>query len=191
MVRALLAGTKTQTRRIVKPNAWVTDDCDAGYDGQPVGVQPYIDIYRCPYGRLGDRLWVRETAYYDEGDGRLPKLKPEGFDPSALYYRADGECCEQIPECACAEVGKPRWTPSIHMPRWASRIALEITGVRVERLQEISRGDAMAEGCPHPNMQQGPNPRVWYADLWDGINGAGSWNANPWVWVVSFKRVTP
>lgn len=77
------------------------------------------------------------------------------------------------------------------MPRWASRILLEVTAVRVERLQDISRGDAMAEGCPFPNMAKGDDPRKWYADLWDQINGAGSWEANPWVWVVEFKRVTP
>ncbi|MGE5866558.1 MAG: hypothetical protein ACM32J_15885, partial [Rhizobacter sp.] len=85
-----------------------------------------------------------------------------------------------------------RWKPSIHMPRAASRITLEGTGVRVERLQDISRGDAMAEGCPSPNMRDGDDPRKWYADLWDSINGASScWDANPWVWVVEFKRITP
>lgn len=75
------------------------------------------------------------------------------------------------------------------MPRWASRITLEVTGVGVERLNDISRGDAMDEGCPFPNMAQGDDPRRWYADLWDSINGAGAWKLNPWVWVVSFRRI--
>jgi hypothetical protein len=75
------------------------------------------------------------------------------------------------------------------LPAWASRITLEIVSVRVERLQEISRGDAMAEGCPFANMADGPNPRDWYAELWESINGPGSWDANPFVWVVEFRRV--
>lgn len=77
------------------------------------------------------------------------------------------------------------------MPRWASRITLEITGVRLERLQDISRGDAMAEGCPHQNMAHGDDPRKWYADLWNDINGPGSWDKNPWVWVIEFKVAKP
>lgn len=84
---------------------------------------------------------------------------------------------------------KRKWKPSIHMPRKASRIMLEVTRVRVERLQEISRGDAMAEGCPFQNMAKGADPRKWYADLWKTINGPGSWDLNPWVWVIEFKRV--
>ena len=84
-----------------------------------------------------------------------------------------------------------RWKPAIHMPRAASRITLEVTGVRVERLQAISRGDAMAEGCPFANMAAGPDPRDWYRDLWNEINGPGAWDQSPWVWVVEFRRVTP
>jgi hypothetical protein len=75
------------------------------------------------------------------------------------------------------------------MPRWASRITLEITNIRVERLNEITRGDAMAEGCPFPNMADGPDPREWFFDLWESINGAGSSFANPWVWVIEFRKV--
>ena len=75
-----------------------------------------------------------------------------------------------------------------NMPRWASRITLKVTGVRIEHLQDMNRGDAMAEGCPFPNMAKGPNPMVWFAQLWDEINGKGSWDADPWVWVYDFKR---
>jgi hypothetical protein len=82
-----------------------------------------------------------------------------------------------------------KWKPSIHMPRWASRITLKITGVRVERLNEISRGDAMAEGCPHSNLAYGQNPCDWFHELWESINGPESWAANPWVWVVEFQKV--
>jgi hypothetical protein len=81
------------------------------------------------------------------------------------------------------------WRPSIHMPRWACRIVLQVTGVRVERLQEISRGDAMAEGCPFPNMAAGDDPRVWFAGLWESTYDPESWAANPWAWVVEFRRV--
>jgi hypothetical protein len=75
------------------------------------------------------------------------------------------------------------------MPRWASRITLEITNIRVERLNEITRGGAMAEGCPFPNMADGPDPREWFSDLWESINGKGSWDANPWVWVIEFRKL--
>lgn len=212
MVRAVLAGRKTQTRRIVKP--------------QPVGVMSAImtdmegvaltewwmatvaeKAWRCPYGKPGDRLWVKETFYCDhlpfsEG-GRLPKERPEWADDN-LYYRADGECCQQIPECACAEVGKPKWRPSIFMPRWASRITLEVTGVRVERLQDISEADAKAEGCTPwipcggrtgtKNRTAGgmveATHREAYAVLWESINGPGSWKENPCVWVIEFRPST-
>lgn len=89
--------------------------------------------------------------------------------------------------CPFGSPGDRLWVRK--MPRWASRIMLEVTGVRVERLQEISRGDVMAEGCPFPNMQKGPDPRQWFRDLWETINGPGSWDANPWVWAIEFKRI--
>jgi hypothetical protein len=113
----------------------------------------------------------------------------EGADTwEPYYFDADG-LTDQDSEDFKAWGFKRR--PSIHMPRIASRITLEITGVRVERLQDISRGDAMAEGCPFPNMAKGDDPRQWYTALWDQINGAGSWKTNPWVWVVEFKKVAP
>jgi hypothetical protein len=87
------------------------------------------------------------------------------------------------------DAGPIGWRPSIHMPRAECRLLLDVFSVRVEKLNDISRGDAMAEGCPFPNMAAGDDPRQWYLALWDQINGADSWEANPWVWVVEFKRV--
>lgn len=146
----------------------------------------------CPYGQPGDWLWVRETwagplADADEWDETNDPGELE--NPRFCEYAADGG---PKPEYLNADENMVcRWTSSIHMPRWASRITLEITGVRVERLQGISRGDAMAEGCPFPNMAKGGDPCGWYAELWESINGPGSWAANPWVWVIEFKRVKP
>lgn len=197
MVRALLAGTKTQTRRGVKPalseREWVEQRDSGGFwrcaDGEPTchtGVwetHEYAQQYPivCPYGQPGDRLWVRETH----------------MDLGACYlYRADAGA--EL-ERAIAAPRQP-WRPAIHMPRFASRITLEVSGVRVERLQDISQDDARAEGAPpsHPSIDAVSRefgypdfPRSWYAQLWEQINGPDSWAANPWVWVVEFKRVTP
>lgn len=207
-VRAILAGTKTQTRRRAK-----IDDVANGKPVQWVSVAPCttgIMEVRCPYGEPGDRLWVRET-HIDLG--------------ACFLYRADADA-EQ--ERAIAAPGQ-RWAPSIHMPRAASRLTLEITGVRVERLQEISEADAVAEGCkadPFPGPwwqgyrdigngdvihQQaiGETPPSWmiepkrmphkphldrsavdaYRALWMQINGPGSWDANPLVWVLEFRKL--
>ena len=183
MVRAILSGTKTQTRRLVKPQppAWAQHPQPAG-DGwewtdrheDADDLRHWPDYYkpmRCPYGQPGDRLWVREA------------WRMSAFGP---MYRADGDDAFG-------------WKPSIHMPRRFSRIDLEVTGVRVERLQQIDEADAEAEG-----VQQAPQPmatmysvdevlrtryRQGFAELWESINGPGSWDANPWAWVVEFKRV--
>lgn len=173
MVRAILDGTKTQTRRIVKPR----------YCGEmPSETLEDLELRGSPYGQPGDRLWVRESGW--EPPFLTTRMLRDGADTWPRYiYDADDD-----DSAWCIEHGWMR-RPSIHMPRWASRITLEITGVRIERLQDISRGDAMAEGCPFPNMAHGDNPRHWYAELWDSINGPGSWDANPWVWVIEFKRI--
>jgi hypothetical protein len=198
MVRALLAGTKTQTRRIVKP--------------QPTSDRPIIAIaddgvWRCPYGQVGDRLWVRETcaivpatAYRcsrDVGpDGKLAQVphrsSPDGH--SWAVYRQGWTRCAPEP-----------WRPSIHMPRWAARLALTITEVRVQRLHDISEADAAAEGVqriaatstaaggwPCPLLDTGigvvvDTARVAFTGLWRSINGAASWDANPWVWALTFE----
>lgn len=207
MVRAILDGRKTQTRRVVKPQPehglrlYQTSRMAAALWGELVGLKSptmcAASRIRCPYGAPGDVLWVRESWYYDLPPHTLPSDRPEGFDADSLYFRADGECCAQIPECQCAEVGKPKWKPSIHLPRWACRLWLRVKSVRVERVQEISAADVDAEGYP----QGGTEPqclqtmteirRSWYRDLWDSINaerGFG-WAANPWVWVVEFERI--
>lgn len=165
MVLAILDGTKTQTRRLVKPQPRRVD-CGVPFGDGPAWAhaEPGSAVIRCPYGKRGDRLWVRESFC----DARQAAA-------GRVLYRASGDtaCC---------------WKPSIHMPRACSRIALDVTGVRVERLHQISRGDAMAEGCPFANMQNGESPVLWYEYLWRAINGPDSWDANPWVWVVEFRK---
>jgi hypothetical protein len=214
MVRALLNGTKTQTRRVAKP----VKHHDLGnlytHGALVLEHEPSHVIERaCPYGRLGDKLWVRETfycdsAFYPDGVGvncrwrevdgeRVPipvdEQRVEMLE--SMYYRANGE-----PEWEGAE-GPTPWRPSIHMPRWASRITLEITEVRVQRLQDISEEDARAEGVERflDTFYSGLEPRGKnahasargaYGSLWEHINGAGSWDANPWVWAISFLRIT-
>lgn len=175
MVRALLDGSKTQTRRVVK--GWQLE-----WLLPPISFSPeYVahpENHACPYGQTGERLWVRETWARDDEDGALMYRADLGRDMGADAWEQGR--LEGVP--------RYRWRPSIHMPRTASRMRLDVTGVRVERLQAISRGDAMAEGCPFANMAAGQDPRDWYADLWNAINGAGAWDANPWVWVVEFQR---
>ena len=202
MIRALLDGTKTQTRRVVKPQprpgtklvgipeGWTEDPAAPDSDGNVTG-------WRCPYGQPGDRLWVRETFNGDPSRGI-------GYAYRATQPEMDG----------CP------WVPSIHMPRAASRITLEITAVRVERLNKITKEDALSEGierrpcdcahdgmlrevCPHSEYKTHfkdyadkenlsvVTPGYSFLSLWESINGPGSYHANPWVWVVEFKRVMP
>lgn len=165
MVRAILRGQKTQTRRIARwdqrfpPDAELRDEL----------------VCHCPYGSAGDLLWVRETWSSILDDART--------DSERVVYRADlGSSADKVQV----------WRPSIHMPRWASRLTLRIAEVRVQRLQEISEEDAEAEGITGDEALVGQiaNPfRTAYADLWDSINakrGYG-WGANPWVWVLTFE----
>ena len=192
MVRAILEGHKTQTRRIVKPQPEAGADlgflipmpnangsCAHFHDIDERGIHTKDLTAHCPYGMPGYLLWVRE-AWRVRG-GREYEYQN---DTHSVMYRATHH-----------EDGFPlgwesyKWRPSIHMPRWASRIQLEVTGVRVERLNDISISDAIAEGYDG-SVADSVDPSVkWYAQLWDAINGAGSWAANPWVWVVDFKRV--
>lgn len=176
MVRALLAGTKTQTRRAVKQNLdgmrllnrfsrggqAVFFVPDSGTEST-TPVQCAID---CPYGKPGDLLWVRET---------IERAKEWG----GLGYPADGTW---LPNTAW--MWNRKTVPSIHMPRWASRITLELTDVRVQCVDEISHEDALSEGCP---INCDGTPSGWYRHLWESINGGGSWAENPWVWALTFK----
>lgn len=166
MVRALLDGTKTQTRRVVKNPAllWL-EQFEPKYVALPGN-------HLSPYGYAGDRLWVRETwgvLFDDAADRDDPTWWAADYAPGELDQQA-----------------RPRrWRPSIHMPRWRSRIDLDVTGVRIERLQDISYDDAVAEGIAHDY----PKAVAQYRDLWEDINGAGSWATNPWVWVIEFRRI--
>lgn len=173
MVTALLNGSKTQTRRAVKK--------PEKYEG---GMQNCAHC--CPHGAPGDRLWVKETHGIVGVDGDQVRVAYAEERGLVVTLRPGPDACEW----ARPKIDGDRWRPSIFMPRWASRITLEIIDVRVEQLNDISRGDAMAEGCSFANMAQGPDPRQWYAELWDSINGADSWAANPWVWVVEFRRLS-
>lgn len=209
MVRALLAGTKTQTRRAIAPQPDVgegfggsvrlrfkTRRGDLLLDEALDSPEPHTYLGLCPYGRSGDRLWVRENGW--ERPERTPKMMREGADTwEPYYFDADG-ITDLEAEDFKAWGFKRR--PSIHMPRRACRILLEITEVRVQRLQEINADEAMAEGIvrlPDGGYASGADGRhyhassAWYsyAALWESINGAGSWEANPWVWAVSFRRI--
>lgn len=172
MVRAILSGQKTQTRRIVKfaqpPYAekvriFYGDTWDwLRYDGMRLGS------FKCPYGMKGDWLWVRET-FAPCSDG-------------AIHYAADGK------------LNILSYKPSIHMPRTACRLLLEVTDIRVERLNDISEEDAKAEGVDAVTLAEVPRQatmsrRADFKQLWESINGEESWNDNPWVWVVEFKRL--
>ncbi|MEL1723146.1 hypothetical protein [Klebsiella variicola] len=205
MTRAILDGRKTQTRRIMKVqpsedftpmNMALETDYKARWytpgvvdkDGylQPsskevFGVSNENEGYSCPFGAVGDRIWVRET--WNKYGG-------------LLTYRADHDWIDDMrKETVCTA----KWVPSIHMPRWASRILLEITDVRVERLNSISQEDAQAEGLEltgwrptYSDPDSGGEvmtPYDNFAELWSSIYGDESWQANPWVWVIEFKRV--
>ncbi len=187
MVRAILEGNKTQTRRVMRDQVVAPGVLQMAGPGYCEIVNEHgvrIPGFRCPYGQPGDRLWVRESfsgPWCMEAHDGLPAVPPSKWGKSSIWYWADGEP-------AYGDWTRPR--PSIHMPRSASRITLEITGVRVERLQDISVGDCIAEGIPRggPENPDGIEKREYRA-LWESINGPGSWEANPSVWVVSFRQM--
>lgn len=217
MVRAILDGSKSQTRRTVKNLGVFVDSEMTMRPPEPYHAKPGRFIFDdgttclCPYGTVGQQLWVREAFYIDHCDylaGPLGSNRPADVDDDCLFYPADARgtgawCCQVIPECCCAGVGKPRVRSARFMPRWASRITLEITKVRVERLNEISEANVWAEGAishivPHTwrKVYREPAERhrqaiFIFKKLWESINGDGSWDANPWVWAISFRRVSP
>jgi hypothetical protein len=226
MVRVILSGAKTQTRRIVKPQPSIGPQVTTRPEPREGGMWVFMaycdrpsyqfatgDV-RCPYGVVGDELWVRES-WFSHSHG--------GACTDTVYYRATPETCgfaslglryEQRETGFLGPWPGP-WRPSIHMPRWASRITLRITEVRIERLQEISETDAIAEGVeriddprgtgwksyeiihegrhkgkPHPHaIAPNLSPVTSYRELWEAINGKGSWDRNEFVWVISFERI--
>lgn len=190
MVKAILAGRKTQTRRVIKPQPddgpWPNAASHIEWHDLLTDTDYYVACGHCPYGKIGDHLWVRESWL------RIGAS-------TEVWYKADGVFLE----------GRTTWRPSIHMPRWASRIKLEITGIRVERVQAISENDARAEGITSHTDNLGSkrsNPtriypafpekdggfltaRAAFECLWDSINakrGYG-WDRDPWVWVIEFR----
>lgn len=202
MVRAIIDGRKTQTRRICKKEVQFDTNGDPFFfvpenaiDDESFGKWVGIDEYS-PHGRVGDRLWVRENFRFLKSHDRQ---SPSSLSPiSVVFYESDAVI--SIP----CDAGRMR--PSIHMPRWASRITLEITDIRVERLQDITECDAIAEGVERVN-QCGILRCCGYKDhtgnrggfmhakksfetLWDSINAdRAPWSSNPWVWVIEFKRI--
>lgn len=191
MVRAILDGRKTQTRRIMK-NQPAGDYPETpalirnvGTGFQWHGLYGESSIFNCPLGSIGERIWVRETF----------RVHSRATDVATLVYRASvrnswTEQTHRVPVAVCNKPATPeKWTPSIHMPRWASRLLLEITDVRVERLNNISECDAKAEGGPTECTLIGDKYFPGFRSLWKSIYGEESWAANPWVWVIEFKRV--
>lgn len=204
MVRAILEGRKTQTRRVVKAQPACPDHF-VGLSQQfkfgsmywyQDGTMDAVSQWRCPYGKVGDRLWVRETfadvtrafQSYDCED-----MQNIAFRADNSVYIAGGAYLEQLGDSG---IFVDKWKPSIFMPRYASRLTLKITDVRVERLQSISDSDCEAEGV-RPSVDGDardwlPNETGWqrtYRQLWGKINGKQSWNDNPFVWVVKFMRL--
>ncbi|WP_251886852.1 hypothetical protein [Klebsiella pneumoniae] len=207
MVRALLSGRKTQTRRPIKWKQTRFTEIGEREDGRKwpwsEDAEHACDFWHpCPFGAVGDRIWVRETwgviSHAFSDDGLMIDWVPDrpstaihempfgnGYYSGYAIYAADGDFTWGDDDGY--EDGRSCWKPSIHMPRAASRILLEITDVRVERLRSMSQDDARAEGVIAASgpMEAG----LAFRELWDSIYGEESWKANPWVWVIEFKRV--
>jgi hypothetical protein len=222
MVRAILDGRKTQTRRVMKVQPWPNATVEVGPyhphrmdrngESQPGpatfgAIWDHQDIVnggdaglRCPYGKPGDQLWVRETwkpvpiSAYRCSEGVQQTPNPQDTHEAAVYKAGWDRSS-----------GGVSWRPSIYMPRWASRITLRITDIRVERLQDISEDDARAEGVTPATepptaaaLMTAVGRGAWFmphrgafANIWNKINAPGAWDENPWVWAISFERVKP
>lgn len=194
MVRAVISGAKTQTRRIASTRQCVLGEEFPGPRGSDGFSRAYL-MHRasdragmlalCPYGQPGDRLWVREAWRTVADADRLP---PRNLTTAhRIWHEADEP----------HQPGAGKYRPPMFMPRWASRVTLALTGVRIERLQDISEADAMAEGSRSWALEQDTpvkdiaagETRLIFRQLWEQINGPDSWDANPWVWVVEFRRL--
>lgn len=222
MVRAILDGRKTTTRRVMKPQPdtthngepyWYVGGLRVGHITNPKSERLGNNPLNCPYGKPGDRLWVRETwvelmhtspstdrpLTITEGEKLIEHatMNPDGgwyYDGKVIAYRANSniEFCDGdgFSDDMANREDMPRWRPSIHMPRWASRITLEVTDVRVERVQDISEEDAIAEGFALAGCG-GEGPVRTFSRMWDQINARRgySWESNPFVWCVTFRRI--
>jgi hypothetical protein len=190
LVRATLDDIKTNTRRIVKPQPhksisyfeFLSTCFKPVWSGPELDEPDFLTLnkcIRCPYGGVGDRLWVRERVALN--------MPVDQFPRGVAYWATDAARCSAL----------IKWRPSIHMPRWASRLTLEITGVRVERVQTIRHNVAEleAEGIElpsselYPQTNRGSKLTAVFERLWNQINGKGSWESNPWVWVIAFRRL--
>lgn len=213
MVKAILEGRKTITRRVIKPQPILTTARGRQIIGDefhewPVGIIRRISllkhdmILKCPYGQVGDRLWVREALkVITVPEQRFKHINGEDtICDKDIVYSADDNFLEwEFPpdHKLSKRMEKYGYCPSIFMPRWTSRIMLEITNIRVERLQGVTEEDAQKEGWHIKNL----NPietydpvvmnkaREWFTNLWDSLNGKKyPWKSNPWVWVIEFVR---
>ncbi len=204
MINALLEGRKTQTRRILKGSREFKGPYSVEYMEQYKNHEGWSTI--CPYGSPGDLIWARETTEADYATSDAVTLAKYAADASPVLYPGpeQDEHSEQAYGGSIAHWWYSKDAcPSIHMPRWASRLTLELTGVRVERLQDISESDALAEGCDpympgegiikpprYPDEHQyRPDYKTGYEVLWNSINGPGSWERNEWVWVIGFRCI--
>lgn len=193
MVRAIIDGKKTQTRRTVGiPKGGVLA-------GDVIGIErvgdfwrmtrkldrrrnvAWVDDIRCPYGVVGDRLWVREAWRILAG---FDDLSGSQVADALVRYEADGTTSRGVADAPRSIFG--RYRHARFMPRWASRLTLELVEVRTQRVQEVTAGDARAEGCDARGLL---NVRGEFCALWGRVNGLDSWSANPWVWALTFKRV--
>ncbi|MEY0558022.1 hypothetical protein AB7334_17960 [Providencia rettgeri] len=201
MVRAILDGRKTQTRRVMKVqpvlngDRWEVYSASTDKRNKSIFVVPQGSLENnCPYGKVGDRLWVREAwqgplVDYAEADKLFKDPEPY-FKVKYCVYRADGIAAPEYTDCD--DNLRQGWRPSSNMPRWASRITLEITDVRVERLQAASDKDFKAEGYPLDRELTGGSTDAfcWFRHLWDSVSKPDcNFESNPWVWVIEFKRV--
>ncbi|MEI4262820.1 hypothetical protein [Roseovarius sp. D0-M9] len=190
MIRALIDGRKTQTRRLIKDRGFPPEYCGGRYDdrndpeawgwedhdrGEWITLDKFRHYRFVPYAP-GDRLWVREAFWECDDCSHINHV--EGANSAGI---GDRKCCASCD----AMLPKPKKSP-IHMPRRVSRLTLTVTDVRVQRVQDISRGDAMDEGCPFANMADGPSPRDWFRHLWNSIHGPDAWDRNDWVAAYTF-----
>ncbi|MEB8380657.1 MULTISPECIES: hypothetical protein [Acinetobacter] len=201
MVQAILTGRKTQTRRVVKSELIIEQaEFERGNRPNVIQSEPSLQYWTensCPFGQVGDRIWVRETWHVEPN---VTGWSMNENEPCTgwIEYKAGGSKEVTAPNFDAVQRCFPKgevdwdflpysWRPSIFMPRWACRLILEITNIRIERLNDISEADCVKEGIGSALLRDCKKPK--FMQLWESINGNGSWNKNPWVWVVEFKII--